>query len=468
MHRKLLVSLAPWLLAVLCAPLSADPVGVGAVTPSPAVPGSSPPTCHLPPRTAGLSAAQWQEDVRAMIAGIERLHISPFHHTPKATLEQAAARLEAQIPQLPPEAIPVRMKQIVALVGDGHTRLVAPPQPIYPLQVYWFGNDLRIVSTLGDDQDLLGGRVKRIGRFDTQEAMRRVSSLVSQDENRWLLMNRTPPLLVDATVLWALGIASRPDQVSIEAELEGKDIEKVLRARSEEIDAARWLHPFAVAPLYLAHQNDDFWFETLPGEKTIYVIFNRYADFARHAHELLQDIDTVHPDRLIIDMRENGGGNFSLPRQYLLPFLKANHTLNRKGHLYIIVGRKTFSAAMSNAADFKNDTHAILVGEPVGERPNSYQENAEFCLPSSHLHVTVSTQHYEFAPGDPQALFPDKEIEIKWSDYKAGKDPVLTWILQQPPRDQEGMERSSVSSRRAAAQAQGGSGSAFDIGSARP
>src|SRR5581483_9292131 len=138
MHRKLLVSLAPWLLAVLCAPLSADPVGVGAVTPSPAVPGSSPPTCHLPPRTAGLSAAQWQEDVRAMIAGIERLHISPFHHTPKATLEQAAARLEAQIPQLPPEAIPVRMKQIVALVGDGHTRLVAPPQPIYPLQVYWF------------------------------------------------------------------------------------------------------------------------------------------------------------------------------------------------------------------------------------------------------------------------------------------------------------------------------------------
>jgi len=367
-----------------------------------------------------------------MMDGIEHLHISPFHYTSKAKLEQSAASLDAQIPHLLPEAIPVRMKQIVALVGDGHSRLLAPPHPSYPLQVYWFGNDLRIVSTLRDDKDLLGGRVKRIGRYDVQEALRRVSSLVSQDENRWLIMNRTPPLLVDATVLWSLGIAPDPDQVTIEVEHEGKNLKKILHATSGEIIDSRWIHPYSAVPLYLAHQNDDFWFETIPNTKTIYVIFNHYTDFPRHAQDLLKDIDTVHPDRLIIDMRENGGGNFSLPREYLLPMIKVNRTLNRKGRLYIIVGRKTFSAGMSNAADFKNDMSAILVGEPVGERPNSYQENAEFCLPNSHLHLTVSTKHYEFVDGNPEALFPDKEIDINWSAYKAGKDPILSWILQQP------------------------------------
>jgi hypothetical protein len=410
----------------------AAPAGAGLPAPNPTAPGSSSQTCQLPLETKSLSSFQWQADIRAMVDGIERLHISPFHYTTRAKLEQAAAELEARVPHLPPEAVPVRMKQIVALVGDGHTRLVAPPHPTYPLQLYWFDDDLRIVSTLGDDKDLLGGRVKRIGRYDVQEVMRRVSALVSQDENRWLMMNRTPPLLVDATVLWAMGIASEHDQVAIEVERGGKVLKKSLYATSDKIDDSRWLRPFSVAPLYLAHQNDDFWFETVPDTKTIYVIFNHYAHFAGHAQDLLKDIDAIHPDRLIIDMRENGGGNFSLPREYLLPFIKASRTLNRKGHLYIIIGRKTFSAGMSNAADFRNDTNSILVGEPAGERPNSYQENGEFCLPNSHLHVTVSTKHYKFANADPEALLPDERIDIGWSDYEGGNDPVLSWILRQP------------------------------------
>lgn len=415
---------------LLCSPVRA--AGTGQASVSPAVPGSASQDCHLPLQIRSLTPSQWQADVRAMMEGIERLHMSPFHYTPRARLEQAAAELAAQIPHLAPEAIPVRMKEIVGLVGDGHTRLVAPPHPLYPLQVYWFGNDLRIVGTLPGDKDLLGARVTRMGRYDVQEVMRRVTPLVSQDENRWLVMNRTPPLLVDATVLWSLGITPFRDRVTITAERGGKIVEKTVHATSAPSDEAAWLHPYPAAPLYLAHQNDDFWFQTLPRTKTIYVIFNHYADFARHARDLVNAIAATRPDRLIIDMRENGGGNFSLPRAYLLPFVKANRILNRKGHLYVIIGRKTFSAGMSNAADFRNDTHAILVGEPVGERPNSYQENAEFCLPNSHLHLTVSTKHYVFAKGDPEALFPDKRIDVSWPDYERGDDPVLSWILRQP------------------------------------
>ena len=39
---------------------------------------------------------------------------------------------------------------------------------------------------------------------------------------------------------------------------------------------------------------------------------------------------------------------------------------------------------MSNAAQFHNETRAILVGEPPGETPNSYQEKETFWLPASH------------------------------------------------------------------------------------
>jgi hypothetical protein len=40
----------------------------------------------------------------------------------------------------------------------------------------------------------------------------------------------------------------------------------------------------------------------------------------------------------------------------------------------VIIGGRTFSAAMTNAIDFRKETKAILVGEPAGERPNGYQE----------------------------------------------------------------------------------------------
>jgi hypothetical protein len=380
-----------------------------------------------------INAPQWRADIRAMIDTIERHHRSPFHYTSKAKLEKAAETLEDQVSSLSAEAIPVRMAQIVALVGDGHTRLVEPPHPTYPVRVYWFGQDLRVISTTADYAELLGSRVERIGQYEAREVRARLKSLIPQDENRWLEMNRTPALLTDATILFVLGIATEPNHVDIQVVRDaGIELTRSLSAVSEGIAEIHWIQPFSAPPPYLAHQNEDFWFTTLPGTTSTYVSFNKYSGFEQNAQKLLRYIQDTHPDRLIIDMRENSGGDFGLPREYLLPFIKSNPVINRRGNLYIIIGRKTFSAAMTNSADFRNETNAILVGEPAGERPNSYQENGTFCLPNSHIHLSVSTKYYKFVSGDPEALFPDKRIDLEWSDYQSGRDPVLTWINQQP------------------------------------
>jgi hypothetical protein len=86
---------------------------------------------------------------------------------------------------------------------------------------------------------------------------------------------------------------------------------------------------------------------------------------------------------------------------------------------------------MSNAAQFRLMTNATLVGEPIGERPNSYQEPREFTLPNSRLVVRYSTRFYQFSDGKDNVIAPDKEITTSWSDYKAGQDPALEWILRQ-------------------------------------
>jgi hypothetical protein len=91
---------------------------------------------------------------------------------------------------------------------------------------------------------------------------------------------------------------------------------------------------------------------------------------------------------------------------------------------------------MNNAAQFRTETHAILVGEPPGEGPNSYQERRDFRLPNSHLVVNYSTQYYKFLPEDVPALMPDQEVDPDWVSYGAGRDPALERILADSSGDE--------------------------------
>ncbi len=84
---------------------------------------------------------------------------------------------------------------------------------------------------------------------------------------------------------------------------------------------------------------------------------------------------------------------------------------------------------MSNSAHFRNQTNAILVGEPIGERPNSYQERRDMTLPNSHWKVNYSTKFYTFVNTGENLIRPDQEISTSWKDYEEGQDPVLDWVL---------------------------------------
>jgi hypothetical protein len=78
----------------------------------------------------------------------------------------------------------------------------------------------------------------------------------------------------------------------------------------------------------------------------------------------------------------------------LMPFInqiKANKKINKKGRLFVIIGRQTFSSAILNAISFKNNTEAIFVGEPTGGKPNHYGEIKVFTLKNSPIRVQYST-----------------------------------------------------------------------------
>ena len=147
--------------------------------------------------------------------------------------------------------------------------------------------------------------------------------------------------------------------------------------------------------------------ENLPAQNAVYVNWRRYDHLSDNAARLWQ----------LVDSR----------RRYMVSQL-ARRAGNVEG--IVLIGARTFSAAMVNAIDFRNDAHALLVGNTIGEKPNSYSENDELTLPSSKLVISYSTRLYKFVPEDaPNVVEPDQHVEQTWADVKAGRDAALEWAL---------------------------------------
>ena len=96
----------------------------------------------------------------------------------------------------------------------------------------------------------------------------------------------------------------------------------------------------------------------------------------------------------------------------------------RAGGLYVLVGRRTFSACNNLASLFERATPAVLVGEPTGSSPNQYGDAQPLVLPRSRLQVTISSRYWQHGlPGDARtAVLPDVAVPVRAADFFAGRD----------------------------------------------
>jgi hypothetical protein len=89
------------------------------------------------------------------------------------------------------------------------------------------------------------------------------------------------------------------------------------------------------------------------------------------ADKVYTALETTEARNIVIDFRENFGGNFFIGL-LLAANLVALDTIDWKEGVYVLISGKTFSAAMSNAAQFVSILNARLVGEPTGANPCGY------------------------------------------------------------------------------------------------
>ena len=396
-----------------------------------------------------LTDAQWREDMQAMRQAMVANHKNLYHTVTPQQLDQAFAALDHDLPTLSDAQITVRLVAIAALVNDGHSGIGITFRPGLTHVGLWmvsYPDGIFVEQAAPENKALLGARLEHIGNVPIDEALTRIHPIFSCEPGN-CTHQQTWPLsmfLADPLILNGLGLSSSPDDATYTLSKDGHTSTVTLKPAIN----ARELHPFvkgwphaitARGEQPLANPwSENIAFAEVPSAHALYLQFNSVypppGQTMKQFADTLEQFMAAHPDdRLIIDLRHNSGGDNTNLRPLLIAIARSR--FNHRGHLFVLIGPTTFSAAQNFTNRLGNVTEAIFVGQPSGSNPNMYGDPKGFELPNSHLDVSMANIWWQ--DEDPRdnrtATFPEISIPPDtFADALAGKDAALAYTLHPP------------------------------------
>ena len=379
----------------------------------------------------------WKYDLWLLDRELRRIHYAPYKYVSERDRADLVRKISSGIPGWSDEKILVEMMRYVASFGDGHTRLSLPKISRPRLQFFLFGEGIYVIAGHQDHKDLIGKRLIEVEGRAVESIFSMMEPLISRDNSQGL-KSLTPNYITNPTILKGLGMKVDVDKINLTFESENGTKETVAVPCSTDFQPKP---DWAVMPrnseiLALKNRSKNYWFEYLPEIKTMYFQYNAIANMpeesvAKFAARMFKEIDDLKAEKIIVDIRWNGGGNTFLS-QPLLQGILERPKLSHNGGIYVITGRNTFSAAQNFTTDISRSCEAIFVGEPTGSCPNFVGESIPYALPYSKAIGTVSDLYWQrsWPMDDRMWIAPDLPTPPSIKAFLAGRDPAMEAILE--------------------------------------
>jgi tetratricopeptide (TPR) repeat protein len=399
------------------------------------------------PNTSGWSRNDgWRRDLDFLRDEVKRL-APDYRNAPlPAEFERRYQELKEKLPQLSDEEIFVGMNRMLALLGQGHTSIYNPkdsrlPYTGLPFQMYLFPEGIFIIDATEQHKDLVGSRVISIEGVPAEEALRRINETQSVDgDNQYIFQGMN--FLHSVTYLQGLGIAKPAESVRVTVQ-KPRQSRRTLAVSpvisSSFFEAQKLIPPAGVeTPLFLRGAKQIHWHEALPELDALYVQLNAVSNepeesFAQYAMRLRALLAEAPPKNIILDVRLNPGGSTNNPgySEFLRTMIRFSMVPDRQ--LYVLIGRRTYSAAGNLITELEQDAGAIFVGEASSECCTLYASPSPIMLPFSRLKGSIATKRWSLSrKGDDfrREMNPDAPVVTTAQDYFAGRDPVLATAIR--------------------------------------
>ena len=422
-----------------------------------------------------LTPRQMREDLSALKQQWAPLDKS-FSPDQRQAFERHVTSIESTIGQLTAEAFAMEIMRSVAIARNGHTNanIGAFLGGDLPIRVWWFADGLYVVKAHPDYARLLGARVEKIGSLTAAEAEKRLKPYLAGTDQRIRFLG--PGYLVTPRVLQHIGAVDSTTKTPLTLDLGHGTLETVYLPMGGEdpgderrmglnrgysvlipdVDevAGRWPHvldPLKTRPRLYTRRGDVTASFLDDGKTTLYIRNDTARSIddtslvEKFAGIIHRDILPFQPGHIVVDLRLNNGGDFfnSILFAQALPRL-----LPDRGRISVLVGRATFSAGIVTAALIKGSggEKVSLIGERMGDGGQFWAEGDKITLPNSRISVRYSSEFEDYEQGcndvrtcywatvafGPRniSLAPDIPVDLSFSDYVSGRDPVLEKALE--------------------------------------
>lgn len=393
-----------------------------------------------------LAAVEWQEDLRFLQKTVHSDYPFLFKKVEKEKWDAEVEKLYAEIPNLADHEIKVGLTRMVALFEYGHTQIpfgTVSEEKVLPINLYHFKDGIYVEGTQKAHSKILGAKLLKVGNFSVEEALEMIRPVVPV-ENESYFKAYGLRFLGAPTVLHAQGVIPEiSEEITLTFEKDGKELKYTLPTIA--IDDLSWGYGFTIqneewvgvrdqgsTPLYLKQLNDSpFHFEYLPESKILYARQSSVFDDEKEKvtefyNRLFEFIDNNEIDKLIYDVRLNGGGN-NYNNKPFIQGIMARPEINTQGKFFYIIGRRTFSACQNLTNEIENYTNAIMIGEPTAENKNFYGDTKTVTLPNSKINAYLSFAWWQDKPHweNADATAPHFQKEMTFEEYLNNQDPVL-------------------------------------------
>lgn len=398
-----------------------------------------------------LTKVQWQEDLRFLQKTIHQDYSFLFVKTTKEDFDTEIETLYKDIPNLQEHEIIVGLSRLVSLFKYGHTYISFHQKPFefseLPFNLYQFNDGIYIQGAHKNYPEALGAKVIAVEGKPISEVLKVIEPTVEVENSQYFkaygINNiRYPEILHAQKITKAL-----QNKVTLTLEKNGKLFTQSFTAlkKGERVPTHRgfvhqnenWLdaRDQSTTPLYLQKLDKIYFSEYLANEKTMYVRHSRIRDEAEESTKdfyarVFNEIETNNAEKLVIDLRLNGGGNNYLNKDVIKEIIKSEK-INKIGKLFVIIGKRTFSACQNLVNEIDNYTNVIFIGEPTAENINFWGDNRPVTLPNSALDISLSYLWWQDKPALENAdwIAPSIPVTMSFDQYATNQDPVLKAAL---------------------------------------
>lgn len=401
--------------------------------------------------------AEWIEDIDYLATNLKKQHFNLFFELSEEEYDKQVDNLKKDVPKLTDEEINYKLQEVVASVGDAHTKYYPNGEQeyfedtkVYPIRFMWFEDELRVHSAYNEYRDLLGLKLISINDINTDEITSIMSSIISFENTEWLKLEMILELM-KANTLDYLGITNKDSALFVFEDDNGEKVEKKIKT----IDGYNYNEKSMISyidtvenrltSVYEDRFGKDYlpyWYKFISEDNIFYFRYiecwdyeenSSYPKFEEFQRELIQsvndNIDSI--DKFVLDVRYNSGGRDDFMKKLSSELKKNIGTKDIDS--YVITNRGTFSSGVSAVADFKKDLNATIVGTRTGgnlstlgninfiESPNNK------CKIQYSQNFVDSSLEYKGINGD-EGIIPDIEIKESFDSFSKGIDDCYEYI----------------------------------------